>query len=43
MAQNNTIRPSEISDVLLQQLKEIDISPRFEEIGKVLLACDGVA
>ncbi len=43
MAQNNTIRPSEISDVLLQQLKEIDISPRFEEIGKVLQVSDGVA
>ncbi|MBR5175239.1 MAG: F0F1 ATP synthase subunit alpha [Bacteroidales bacterium] len=43
MAQNNNIRPSEISQVLLQQLKDIDASLRFEEIGKVLQVSDGVA
>lgn len=43
MAQNNNIKPSEISQVLLQQLKEIDTSLHFEEIGKVLQVSDGVA
>ena len=43
MAQNNNIRPSEISQVLLQQLKDIDASLHFEEIGKVLQVSDGVA
>ena len=43
MAQNNNIKPSEISQVLLQQLKDIDTSLRFEEIGKVLQVSDGVA
>ena len=43
MAQNNNIRPSEISQVLLQQLKDIDTSLHFEEIGKVLQVSDGVA
>ncbi len=37
------IKPSEISDVLLQQLKEIDTSLHFEEVGKVLQVSDGVA
>ena len=43
MAQNNNIRPSEISEVLLAQLKDIDTSLHFEEIGKVLQVSDGVA
>ena len=43
MAQNNNIKPSEISEVLLQQLKDIDTSLHFEEIGKVLQVSDGVA
>ena len=38
----NTIRPSEISDVLLNQLKEIDVELQYEEIGKVLQVSDGV-
>ncbi len=42
MAQN-TIRPSEISDVLLSQLKSIDISVKYEEVGQVLQVSDGVA
>ena len=36
------IRPSEISEVLLSQLKEIDTDPRFEEVGTVLQVSDGV-
>ena len=43
MAQNNNIKPSEISQILLQQLKDIDTSLHFEEIGKVLQVSDGVA
>ena len=42
MAQNS-IKPSEISDILLNQLKGIDNSLHFEEIGKVLQVSDGVA
>ena len=41
MSQN--INPSEISDVLLRQLKEIDTELRFEEVGEVLQVSDGVA
>ena len=41
MAQN--IKPSEISEILLSQLKDIDNSLHFEEIGKVLQVSDGVA
>ena len=39
---SDTLRPSEISDVLLAQLKEIDTDPRFEEVGTVLQVSDGV-
>lgn len=38
----NSIRPSEISDVLLSQLKDIDTDLRFEEVGQVLQVSDGV-
>ena len=38
----NTIKPSEISDILLSQLKEIDAELHYEEIGKVLQVNDGV-
>jgi len=38
----NTIRPSEISDVLLGQLKEIESGLHYEEVGKVLQVSDGV-
>ncbi|MCI1785715.1 MAG: F0F1 ATP synthase subunit alpha [Bacteroidales bacterium] len=41
MVQN--IKPSEISDVLLDQLKAIDTKLKFEEIGQVLQVSDGVA
>lgn len=40
MAQN--IKPSEISDVLLRQLKEIGTELKFEEVGEVLQVSDGV-
>lgn len=36
------IRPSEISDVLLSQLRDLDMDLRFEEVGKVLQVSDGV-
>ena len=39
---SDTIRPSEISDVLLSQLKEIGSDLRFEEVGQVLQVSDGV-
>ena len=39
----NTIKPSEVSEVLLQQLKGIDNSLKFEEVGTVLQVSDGVA
>ncbi len=41
MPQN--IKPSEISDVLLRQLEEIDTGLKFEEVGEVLQVSDGVA
>ncbi len=42
MAQN-TIKASEISDILLEQLKGIDTSIHYEETGHVLQVSDGVA
>lgn len=36
------IRPSEISDVLLSQLRDLNVDLRFEEVGKVLQVSDGV-
>ena len=39
----DNIKPSEVSQVLLEQLKDIDTSLHFEEIGKVLQVSDGVA
>ncbi len=38
----NTIKASEISDILLGQLKDIDTTVHFEETGKVLQVSDGV-
>ena len=37
------IRPSEVTDVLLQQLKDIRADIKFEEVGTVLQVSDGVA
>ena len=42
MAQN-TIKASEISDILYRQLKGIDMSVKYEEVGSVLTVSDGVA
>ena len=39
---SENIKPSEISEILLQQLKEIDTSLQYEEVGKVLQVSDGV-
>ena len=39
---SENIRPSEVSEILLQQLKEIDTSLQFEEVGTVLQVSDGV-
>ena len=36
------IRPSEISDVLLAQLRDLNVDVQFEEVGKVLQVSDGV-
>lgn len=40
---NDTIKPSEISDILLDQLRGIDNSLKYEEVGHVLTVSDGVA
>ena len=40
MSQN--IKPSEVSDILLRQLKEIDTDLKFDEVGEVLQVSDGV-
>ena len=39
---SDTIRPSEISEVLLDQLKAISSDLQYEEVGKVLQVSDGV-
>ena len=36
------IRPSEVSEILLRQLKDIDTSLQFDEVGEVLQVSDGV-
>ena len=43
MPENNNIKPSEVSGVLLQQLQGIDTSLKFDEVGTVLQVSDGVA
>ena len=43
MPENNTIKPSEVSEVLLQQLRSIDTTLKFDEVGTVLQVSDGVA
>ena len=42
MAQNS-IKASEISDILLEQLRGVDTSLKYEEMGSVLTVSDGVA
>lgn len=38
----NQIKASEVSEILLQQLKGVDTSVQFEEVGTVLQVSDGV-
>ena len=40
---SDKIKPSEVSEVLLQQLRGIDDSQKFDEVGTVLTVSDGVA
>ena len=40
---SDKIKPSEVSEVLLQQLKGIQTDLKFEEVGTVLNVGDGVA
>ena len=40
---HNSIKPSEISEILLDELRGIDSSLKYEEVGKVLTVSDGVA
>ena len=40
MADN--IKPGEVSEILLSQLRDMDDSLHFEEIGKALQVSDGV-
>ena len=39
----NNIKPSEVSDILLQQLQAVNTHIQFEEVGTVLTIGDGVA
>ena len=40
---SDKIKPSEVSDVLLQQLQEVNSGTQFDEVGTVLTVGDGVA
>ena len=40
---SDKIKPSEVSQVLLDQLKGISDSAKFDEVGSVLQVSDGVA
>ena len=40
---SNNIKPSEVSDILLKQLRDTDTNIKFEEVGVVLSVGDGVA
>ncbi len=40
---SNNIKPSEVSEVLLRELHDIDTDIKFEEVGTVLSIGDGVA
>ena len=40
---SDKIKPSEVSQVLLEQLKGISNSEKFDEVGTVLQVSDGVA
>ena len=40
---SNNIKPSEVSEVLLRELQDINTDVKFEEVGVVLSIGDGVA
>ena len=40
---SDKIKPSEVSTVLLEQLRGINDKAQFDEVGTVLLVSDGVA
>lgn len=40
---SDKIRPSEVSEVLLKQLEEVNAGEQFDEVGTVLTVSDGVA
>ena len=40
---DNSLKPSEVSEVLLQQLRSINADLKFDEVGTVLQVSDGVA
>ena len=40
---SDKIKPSEVSEVLLQQLQEVNGAQQFDEVGTVLTVGDGVA
>ena len=40
---SDKIKPSEVSEVLLKQLKNISADEKFDEVGTVLTVSDGVA
>ena len=40
---SDKIKPSEVSEVLLQQLSEVNEGQKFDEVGTVLTVGDGVA
>ncbi|MCI5647199.1 MAG: F0F1 ATP synthase subunit alpha, partial [Bacteroidales bacterium] len=40
---SSKIKPSEVSEVLLQQLRDFTSDVKFEEVGVVLTIGDGVA
>ena len=37
------IKPSEVSELLLNELQNVNAEVQFEEVGKVLQVSDGVA
>ena len=39
---NSSLKPSEVSEILLGQLKDMKNNLQFEEVGKVLQVSDGV-
>ena len=40
---SDKIKPSEVSEVLQQQLQEVNGAQQFDEVGTVLTVGDGVA